>query len=117
MRVISAKNIGVDFGTGQSRMRRSSLFGKRKVVEPIETLVIHYHPGGFIIMSSRSCVGYVSKISKQLELPIFSVDFRNAPLHRFPCALEDAWNVYYWLVLNCEEIFGIMPKKIVLIGE
>ena len=50
-------------------------------------------------------------------VPIFSIDYRLAPKSKFPDALNDCWQVYHYLVENAEKELGIIPNKIVLVGD
>ena len=51
-------------------------------------------------------------------MPIFSIDYRLAnETSSFPDALNDVWQVYYWLVLNAEKEYGVRPDKIILVGD
>jgi len=42
-------------------------------------LVIHVHGGGFVSMSSGSHQSYTRMWANELNIPIFSVDYRLAP--------------------------------------
>jgi hormone-sensitive lipase len=48
---------------------------------------------------------------------ICSIDYRLAPHSRFPDQIDDCWQAYYWLVINCKKAFGFEPKKIILVGD
>lgn len=86
---------------------------KRKQSDTIDdVLIVHIHGGGFISMSSRSHQTYTRKWAKQLQIPIFSIDYRLAPEHPYPEAIDDCWQAYHWLIRNSEEMFGIRPKKV-----
>lgn len=80
-------------------------------------LIIHVHGGGFVSMSSGSHQTYTRLWANELSVPIFSIDYRLAPQDQFPAALNDVWQVYYWLVLNAESTLGINPAKIILVGD
>lgn len=82
-----------------------------------QTLIIHIHGGGFIGQSTFTHQTYLRKWANELKLPIFSIDYRLAPDHKFPEGLDDAWQAYVWLVVNSEDQLGIRPDKILLIGD
>lgn len=42
-------------------------------------LVIHVHGGGFVSMSSGSHQNYTRVWANELDIPIFSIDYRLAP--------------------------------------
>ena len=51
----------------------------------IDTLVIHFHGGGFIATSSFSHQNYTRIWANSLpNAAVFSVDYRLAPKNRFP---------------------------------
>ena len=82
-----------------------------------QTLIIHIHGGGFIGQSTFSHEPYLRKWANELKLPIFSINYRLAPDHKFPEGLDDAWQAYVWLVVNSEDQLGVRPDKILLFGD
>ena len=60
---------------------------------------------------------YTRQWANNTGLPVFSIDYRLAPESPFPAALNDCWQVYYWLFLHAEEYLGIKAKRIYLAGE
>ena len=69
-------------------------------------------------MSSGSHQTYTRIWANELEgVPIFSVDYRLAPGHAFPAAINDVWQVYYWICEHAETFLGIKPEKIILVGD
>jgi hormone-sensitive lipase len=52
------------------------------------------HGGGFIALTSRSSQTYTRKWADDLNVPIFSVDYRMPPKHPFPDAPNDCLIVY-----------------------
>lgn len=82
-----------------------------------QDVVMHFHGGGFVAMSSRSHQSYTRKWSKILKKPVLSVDYRLAPDHPYPAGLDDCWQAYNWVLKYAEEILGIKPTKIILTGD
>ena len=83
-----------------------------------DTLIIHIHGGGFIAMSSGSHQSQTRTWAKlNPKAIVCSIDYRLSPKSRFPDALDDVWQAYYWLVVNCESYFGFTLKNIVLVGD
>jgi hormone-sensitive lipase len=82
-----------------------------------DKLILHIHGGGFIASSSSSHQNYTRKWVNGLHIPVFSVDYRLAPEHPYPCAIEDVWEAYYWIVKYAKKHLGIHPSKIVIIGD
>ncbi|TNV84221.1 hypothetical protein FGO68_gene12045 [Halteria grandinella] len=86
--------------------------------KPLDKLIIHIHGGGFISMSSSSHQNYTRIWANETGVPIFSIDYRLSPKHQFPAALNDIWQVYYYLIERGAAEFGFgKVKKIVLAGD
>ena len=83
----------------------------------ITKIVIHIHGGGFITMSSGSHQVYTRTWANKLGIPIFSIDYRLAPEHKYPAAVDDVWQAYVWIVKYSYMQLGITPEKIVLVGD
>ncbi len=75
---------------------------KMRERKPLENLVIHIHGGGFIAQDSYTHSPYLRKWAVQTGLPVISIDYRLAPEHEYPSALDDCWQVYYWVVRHSE---------------
>lgn len=80
-------------------------------------LIIHVHGGGFVSQTSFSHQHYLRAWANEIDYPIFSVDYRLAPDHKFPAGIDDVWQAYTWLINNIESALGIVPEKVVLIGD
>jgi hormone-sensitive lipase len=50
-------------------------------------------------------------------VPIFSIDYRKSPEHLYPCALDDVWQAYNWILQRVHLFFNIKPRRIVLVGD
>ena len=68
-------------------------------------------------MTSRPHQNYIRKWALQSCTPILCVDYRLAPEFPFPCALDDVWQTYMWVVNHAEQFLGIRPRKIILAGD
>ena len=62
-------------------------------------LVVYYlHGGGYFFGSPQTHRQVLIALSKALDVPAYSLDYRLAPEHPFPAALDDALAGYRWLV-------------------
>lgn len=75
-------------------------------------IVLFFHGGGYVFGSAKSHRGLTFKLAQETQANIFSVDYRLAPEHPFPAAVEDAVAAYKWLLDN-----GADPTKIVVSGD
>ena len=83
--------------------------------EPKDVVIFHVHGGGFISQTSKSHTDYLHQWSKQLSVPIVSVDYSLAPEAAYPRALEEVFYCYCWMLNNFKKI-GTTGKKIILAG-
>lgn len=93
-----------------------------RVGEPNGDLVLHLHGGGFVSLRPAGHSAYLSFVAQQLQNVTFmSVDFRNAPEHKFPAAVQDCLDVYLWLVnasrSDVEATLGFKPRRVILLGD
>jgi phosphinothricin tripeptide acetyl hydrolase len=74
--------------------------------------LLYLHGGGYVIGSPRSHRHLAAAIARSAGLPALLLDYRLAPEHPFPAALEDAVAAFEWLLAR-----GIAPERIVLAGD
>jgi len=78
-----------------------------------DALVLYLHGGGYVIGSPRSHRHLAAAIASAGRMRAFVLDYRLAPEHPFPAALDDAVAAYRWLI----DAQGIEPGRIVLVGD
>jgi len=59
--------------------------------------LLFLHGGGYCIASVRDYREFVGRLAKATRRRVLSVEYRLAPEHPFPAALNDAIRVYRWL--------------------
>ena len=60
--------------------------------------IFHIHGGGFALGSAESSVGLASDLARKTSMRAVSVDYRLAPEHPYPAALQDVTVAYRALV-------------------
>lgn len=60
--------------------------------------LLHVHGGGFVVGTTRGFVGYLSELALRADATITSVDYRLAPEHPYPAAIDDCLAAYRALV-------------------
>jgi acetyl esterase/lipase len=79
-------------------------------------VVLYCHAGGFALgnldTDHRQCL----ELARRARCSVVSVDYRLAPEHPHPAALEDAATVLNWLVGNATEL-RIDPNRIAVAGS
>ena len=59
--------------------------------------VLYVHGGGFMIGSAAVYRHLVSRLARASGCPVLSLDYRLAPEHPYPAALEDVLRAWRWL--------------------
>jgi monoterpene epsilon-lactone hydrolase len=77
-----------------------------------DAVVLYLHGGGYVIGSPRSHRHLAAAIARAAGTRALLLDYRLAPEHPFPAALEDAVAAYQWLLRQ-----GIAPARIVMAGD
>jgi acetyl esterase/lipase len=81
--------------------------------EPNASGVVYYlHGGGFVAGSPATYRTLTGSFCRHCTARVFALDYRLAPEHRFPAAVEDAVAGYRWLLAA-----GIAPRNIVFAGD
>ena len=75
-------------------------------------VVLYFHGGVYVIGSAAASVPLVSELARRADTKAITVDYRLAPEHPFPAALEDARATYEGLLAQ-----GVDPRRIAFAGE
>ncbi|MGP4052333.1 alpha/beta hydrolase [Streptomyces sp. 2A115] len=78
--------------------------------------VLYYlHGGGMVMGHARQNLDYVLQLAKEVSAAVVSVEYRLAPEHPHPAALEDCLTALTWVTANALDL-GVDPERIVLLG-
>ncbi|MCY1010474.1 alpha/beta hydrolase [Nannocystis pusilla] len=75
-------------------------------------VLLYLHGGGYACGSIASHRHYVARIARKARMRVLLVDYRLAPEHPFPAALEDARTAWRWLLAR-----GVDPSRAAIAGE
>jgi salicylate hydroxylase len=75
-------------------------------------VILHLHGGGFAFGSARCSTEYAERLALAIGGRCLALEYRLAPEHPYPAALEDAVAAYRWLLEQ-----GYRPDQIFLSGE
>lgn len=75
-------------------------------------VILYLHGGAYIQGSPNTHRPLVAWLGQSAGLTALSIDYRLAPEHPFPAALDDALTAYHWLISQ-----SIPPSKIILAGD
>ena len=73
------------------------LIPKGTELNPNGPVLLFFHGGGYLIGSLDSHRALFSRIAQEIGWPALHIDYRLAPEHPFPAALEDGLRAYEWL--------------------
>jgi acetyl esterase len=94
-----------------------------RVYRPADTpagdrpLVLNFHGGGFVFGSLRLADWMCSSVAVRVGAVVVSVDYRLAPLHPFPAAVDDCYAALVWAADNAAELGAATPARIGVMGE
>jgi len=80
-------------------------------IEP-RHVVLYFHGGVYVMSDAFLAAGLASQVGRRTHAKVISVDYRLAPEHPYPAAVDDALAAYEALLHN-----GIAPSDIAFAGE
>jgi len=83
--------------------------------DPVPTLLF-IHGGGHGLGSLESHDGACRHLAERSGVQVLSIDYRLAPEHPFPAAVEDCFAAYQWLVKNTDAI-NADPDRLAVGGD
>jgi len=84
--------------------------------EPVATLA-YFHGGGFVIGDLDTHDIICRALCNQAGVQVIAVDYRLAPEHRFPAAVEDALAAYKWLASPASEAIAVDRTRLAVGGD
>ena len=89
----------------------SALRASPKGTEP-ERVVLYLHGGGYCVGSWGTHKGPITHLAVASDAAVVAPNYRLAPEHPHPAALEDALAAYRWLLGQ-----GVSPERVALAGD
>jgi monoterpene epsilon-lactone hydrolase len=74
--------------------------------------ILYLHGGAYLLCSAQTHRPITGRLALDTRLPVLALNYRLAPEHRFPAALDDAVAAYNWLLTQ-----GLAPGRIVIAGD
>ena len=91
-----------------------------RVYRPIDVTgplpaVLYIHSGGFVFGSIEAEHTHAAGLALGTDSLVVSVDYRLAPEHRYPAALEDCYAALEWIAAACVEL-EVNPSRVAVYG-
>jgi acetyl esterase len=83
---------------------------------PPAPLLLYFHGGGFVVGDLDTHDGACRFLAAAAGVAVLSIDYRLAPEHPFPAAVEDAWAAFAWTAANAA-VLGADPGRIAVGGD
>jgi len=78
--------------------------------------VLYFHGGGWVLCDLDSHDGMCRRVANELGAVVVSVDYRLAPEHKFPAAIDDGYTALAWLAEHADEL-RIDKGRIAIAGD
>jgi len=110
--VASVRNLKIDGGDGEISAR---FYSTPELGGP-HPLLVFYHGGGFVLGDLDSHDSVCRTICLHSGVDVLAVDYRLAPEHPFPAAVEDARAAFDWALANAADL-GSDPTRVLVGGD
>jgi cation diffusion facilitator CzcD-associated flavoprotein CzcO/acetyl esterase/lipase len=99
-------------GPGPEMLRTEDVDCGRLLVptERCRGVIVYYHGGGWVTGGPNEFDALGRRLAQRTECAVVLVDYRLAPEHRYPTAVEDAWTALNWTADN-------IPLPLIVAGD
>ena len=79
-------------------------------------LLVYYHGGGFVFGDLDSFDAFCRRLCHEAGAHVLSIDYRLAPEHKAPAAVDDAYAAFRWATEHAAEL-GADPGRVAVGGD
>ncbi len=79
-------------------------------------LLVYLHGGGWVLRDLEVADWLLTRVARATPAVVLSVDYRVAPEHPFPAAVDDAVTAIRWLSAHGQQVGGD-PRRLAVMGE
>jgi acetyl esterase/lipase len=113
------KQAGVSIGKLPDRVETQAVDAKGVSAEWVrwrgsqnDAVILYLHGGGYVFGGLDSHRGLAWRLAKASDSEVLVVDYRLAPEHLFPAAVDDAIASYQWLLAQ-----GVSAERLIVAGD
>ncbi|MDT8997686.1 alpha/beta hydrolase [Paucibacter sp. APW11] len=92
------------------------LYAPKTAAEARLPVLLYFHGGGFTIGSLETHDSLCRQLALRSGVAVLALDYRLAPEHKFPAAVDDCWAVLRWLP-KAAETLGLDGSRIAVGGD
>ncbi len=79
-------------------------------------VLVYYHGGGMMIGDLETHDTLCRELCQKSDVCVVAVNYRRAPEHRFPTAVEDSWLAFQWILKQHQQL-KIDQNRIAVAGD
>jgi acetyl esterase len=81
-----------------------------------QPLLVHYHGGGHVVGDLDTHDQNCRFLAREVPALVLAIDYRLAPEHPFPAAVDDALAAFRWAHAQAARL-GVDPERIAVVGD
>ncbi|HZU48320.1 MAG TPA: alpha/beta hydrolase [Mycobacterium sp.] len=110
---LRVENCSIDGPAGAINIR---IYWPPNGLEFMPPVVVYFHGGGFVAGDLDTHDGTCRQHAVGADAVVVSVEYRLAPEHPYPAAVEDAWAATQWAAEHAAEL-GADPTRLAVAGD
>jgi len=114
--IAATRDLTVDGAEGKLRARLYVPDALVSASAPASPLLMFIHGGGMMYGNLASHDAPCRFLAEQAGVRVLAIDYRLAPEHQFPVAVQDCAAAYRWVVAHAEEL-GADPARLAVGGD
>jgi acetyl esterase len=81
-----------------------------------QPVIVFYHGGGFILGNIKGYAPFCEKVAHDTKCTVVSIEYRLAPEHKFPTAIEECYVSTKWIYEQAKEL-GLDDTRFAIMGD
>lgn len=107
------ENLRIPGPAGEIAARLYAPAGREAGILPV---LLYFHGGGFVIGNLETHDSLCRQLALRSGAAVLALDYRLAPEHPFPAAVDDCWAALRWL-MSAAPSLGLDPARIAVGGD